>query len=181
MRTSSTIVGTTTVTALLVNLVPFTGLNTQADGTPIRIQTAAKPGKWITGQAIGITPESVGIISDKSRDTLKYAWSDLHQMDVSAGRRSNAGRGALIGGAVGGGVMLALGVVCVAGTDEGDITGCGGSEVALFTVAGAASGAAVGALIGATSHREKWATLELEPHLSAGLRGRRGVGLTFEF
>jgi hypothetical protein len=167
--------------ALLSSLIPSSRIAAQADGTPIRVQTLVKKGKWITGRATGVTADSVGIVPDESRDTLRIAKSELHRLDVSVGRKSNAGRGALIGGAGGGGAMLALGVACLVATEQGDITGCGGEEVALFTLAGAASGAAVGALIGAFSHHEKWKAARLEPHASVDHRGVLHVGLGATF
>lgn len=151
---------------LLASLMPVMRLAAQGDGTPIRIQTAAKPGKWITGLAIGITPDSVGIIPLKTQDTLRYPRSALTRMEVSAGRKSNAGRGALIGGAVGGGLMVIFGAACAADTNEDDYVGCEGSDVPMYGLVGAATGAAVGALIGALSHREKWEEVRLEPTAS---------------
>lgn len=158
--------------ALLVGTVPPARLAAQADGTPIRLQTAAKPGKWITGHAIGITDDSVGIIPEKSRDTLRYARADLHRMDVSVGRKSNAGRGAVKGAAILGGLGLAFGVICVASNEDGtledsDWFGCEGGDVAIFALGGAATGAALGALFGATAHHEVWQPVELRPGESA--------------
>jgi hypothetical protein len=167
--------------ALLSILNPVGRLSAQADGIPIRLQTTAKPGKWITGRAAGVTSDSVTIVPNNTPDTLRFAKGELHRLEASQGRKSNAGKGALIGGAVGGGVMLALGIACAADTSEGDIVGCGGREVAVVTLAGAASGAALGALIGTMSHREKWEAVELGPNVSVGLHGRRGVGLTIKF
>jgi hypothetical protein len=151
-----------TLAVFVASSTPITFLSAQVDGTPIRLQTAAKPGKWITGQAVGITDDSVGIILEKSGDTLRYARADLQRMDVSVGRKSNVGRGAVKGAAIVGGFGLVLGVACVAGTDENDWAGCEGSDVALFTVAGAATGAALGALLGSTAHQEMWQPVELE-------------------
>lgn len=156
-------------------------LAAQADGTPIRIQTALKPGTWITGAAIGITPDSIGIVPTASADTLRFARSELHTMEVSQGRKSNAGRGALIGGGVVGGLGLVLGVACAATTDESDWVGCGANEVVAITAVGALSGAALGALIGATSHRERWAPARLAPNVSVGGGGRVRVGLKVPF
>ncbi|MDH4130167.1 MAG: hypothetical protein OEV95_00005, partial [Gemmatimonadota bacterium] len=135
--------------ALLSILIPTTRLSAQADGTTIRIKTVKQKGTWITGAAVGITHDSVGIIPARTHDTLRYARSKLHKMEVSRGRKSNAVRG-LIGGAA---VGLALGVACVASTDEDDWAGCeGGGEVAAFTLTFGALGAGLGAL----SHRELW-------------------------
>jgi hypothetical protein len=154
-------------TLLVAGFLP-TSLSAQADGTPIRIQTRAKPGKWITGRAQGITPDSIGMVLEKTFDTVRYARGDLHRMDVSMGRKSNAGRGAVKGAAIVGGVGLVLGVACVADTHEDDWFGCDGGDVAIFTAAGAVTGAALGALLGATAHHEQWRPAELTPTEPAG-------------
>ena len=166
--------------ALLSTLIPADQLAAQADGTPIRLQTAARPGKWITGRAAGVTADSIGIVPLKHPDTLRYARGDLQRMDVSRGRKSYAGRGALIGTGVG----LAIGVVVVATADWNDCSDweglcevAGAGIVALST----AGGAGAGAIIGAFSHHEKWKAVKLGQHVSAGLQGHRGVGLTIEF
>ena len=153
------------LTTLLSILVHTARLSAQADGTPIRLQTIAKKGSWVTGHAAGITADSVGIVQSsgnvvtRSHDTLRYARAELHRMEVSIGHRSNAGRGALIGGGIG----LALGVACVAATDEDDWGGCeGGSEVAILTL----GFGGLGVLFGALSHHEIWEEVPLQPSSS---------------
>jgi len=139
-----------------------TPLAAQADGTPIRVQTAVKPRKWITGRAAGATADSIGVaqshgaVLTRSYDTLRYARTELHRMEVSRGHRSNAGRGALIGGGIG----LVLGLACVESTDDDDWTGCeGGGEVAVITL----GFGGLGALLGALSHHELWEEVPVRP------------------
>ena len=138
-----------------------TQLTAQADGTPIRVQTVAKPKKWVTGRAAGATADSIGVaqshgaVLTRSYDTLRYARAELHRMQVSRGHRSNAGRGALIGGGIG----LVLGVACVGSTDDDDWTGCeGGGEVAVITL----GLGGLGALLGALSHHEIWGEVPID-------------------
>jgi hypothetical protein len=168
------------VAAMLVGFIPFTGLSAQADGTLIRIQTAARPGKWITGQAVGITADSIGIVPVKPPDTLRYERGELLRMDVSQGRKSNAGRGALIGSGAGlvAGLIWYATIDCTSDNPFDYACPVVATEIALIATA---SGAATGAIIGAFSHRERWKGVKLGPQVSAALQGHRGVGLTIEF
>jgi hypothetical protein len=169
---SSAIRTAITAATLLSSLVPAGRIAAQADGTPIRIQTRTKPGKWITGRAAGITADSVGLaqssgnVVTRSYDTLRYARTELARMEVSRGHKSNVGRGALIGGGIG----LVLGVACVAATSEDDWGGCeGGSEVAVLTL----GFGGLGALFGALSHHELWEEVAVDAPASGG--GHRGT------
>jgi len=162
--------------ALVTSALWPTALSAQSDGTPIRIQSTAKPRKWVTGRAAGITADSVAIVPNKSRDTLRFGKSELHRMDVSVGQKSDAGPMAAEGALFFGGLGLTLGLACASAGDP-----CGPGDVAAATTIGAAGGAALGALIGSFSHHERWETVRLGPHVSARLQGRRGVGPTVEF
>ncbi|TFG86539.1 MAG: hypothetical protein E4H17_04075, partial [Gemmatimonadales bacterium] len=81
--------------ALLFILISVGRLSAQADGSPIRLQTAAKPGKWITGRTVGITADPVGVVQSygavltRTYDTLRFARAELHRIEVSGGHRSN--------------------------------------------------------------------------------------------
>ena len=154
-------------TALLSILISAGRLAAQADGAPIRLQTAVTPGKWITGCAAGITPDSVGIVPDTSADTLRYARTELHRLEVSVGRKSNAGRGALIGAVVLGGFGVAFGAygASVCGGCDDNTTG---TFVAGFGLAGAAVRAGIGAAIGSGKHHEQWRVVEISPPPAAG-------------
>jgi hypothetical protein len=152
---------------LLSALGHATPLAAQADGTPIRLQTAGTPGKWITGRAAGITSDSIGIVPDTSADTLRYARTDLHRLEASVGRKSNAGRGALIGAVVLGGFGVAFGAygASICGDCDNNATG---TFVAGFGLAGAAVGAGIGAAIGSGKHHEQWRVVEISPPPAAG-------------
>jgi len=164
---SSFLAAAAIATAMLPDPAP---LAAQTDGTPIRVQTTAKPKKWITGRAVEITADSIGIartlgpIGKRSNDTLHFARTELHRLQVSRGRKSNAGRGA-IGGAVAG---LMVGLAAAAGS-EGSMVELGGGAVA-----GSTLGLGVfGALLGALSHREIWEEVSVGAADSAGARGGR--------
>ena len=180
MRISSPSLYAVSFAVLLVHLVPSRAVSAQADGTPIRIQTTARPGKWITGRSAGITADSVRIIPDRTADTLRFDRRELGRLDVSQGRRSYAGRGALIGAGVG----LVIGAAVVA---TADWDGCSdweglcevaGAEIVALSIAG---GAGAGAIIGAFSHHEKWKEVRLEPRISAGPAATLQLGLNVRF
>ena len=162
--------------ALLSGAIPAGHLSAKADGTPIRIQTTARPHRWVTGRAAGITGDSVVVVRDKHSDTLRYARTELRRMDVSVGQRSDAGPMAAKGAGMFGLLGLALGLGCAS-----DDNFCDSGDVVAVTAIGAAGGAALGAVIGSFSHHEKWEAVKLGPHVSAGLRGRRSLVLTIEF
>jgi hypothetical protein len=167
--------------SLLLAFLSPPHLSAQTAGTPIRLQTTTRPGKWITGRSASITADSVMIIPDKTADTLRFDKRELGRLDVSQGRKSYAGRGALMGAGVG----LVAGLAWYAAIDCTDsdnpfeqVCPVLGTELALITTAGGAAG---GAIIGAFIHHEKWKGVKLGTRLSARLQGRRGVGVTVEF
>jgi len=101
----------------------------------------------------------VGEIASLSAEGLTFApedgqahsfeWSELSRMDVSVGRRSHTGHGALIGLGIG----LVYGAVAASGND----TDMGSGFV--FAVGGVIVGlplAIVGAFVGSTVHSDVW-------------------------
>lgn len=187
MRISSPSLYAVSFAVLLVQLVPFRAVSAQADGTPIRIQTTARPGKWITGMAVDVAADSLGIVRTRgavltrSYDTLRFARAELQRMEVSQGHKSNAGRGALIGGAVLGGAGLALGISCVGTTSANALVGYEGSAVPIIALTSAALGAGVGALLGALSHRERWGAASLGLHTEGEAGGAVSLGVSLAF
>jgi hypothetical protein len=169
-RRSHTIHAAVFTAVLLSGIGRATQITAQTDGTPIRLQTAAEPGKWITGRAAGITTDSIGIVPDASADTLRYARHELQRLKVSVGRKSNAGRGALIGAVVLGGFGAAFGAYG-AGVCGGCDNNATGTFVAVFGLSGAALGAGIGAAIGSGSHREQWEAVAVVPSPASGTGG----------
>jgi len=76
------------------------------------------------------------------------------RFQVSRGEHSNAGRDAVVGGAIFGTLGLIAGLGCE--SEQNSWFTCSGSDVANLTVLAAAEGAGIGALIGAFSHSERW-------------------------
>ncbi len=88
----------------------------------------------------------------------RIAWDDVWRFQVSRGRHSNSGKGAMIGLGIGGALGLALGI-SLTGDDFFDV---GAGDVALISLQMGAMGAGIGALIGMASKSERWETVP--PH-----------------
>lgn len=113
---------------------------------------------------------------------LEVPLSTVTRLEVSRGRSSNAGRGALIGlvgGLVVGGVINY--VACNAATSPRTcFESQEGTQYIFLGLWGAsgAVGALVGALVGANVHRDRWESLPLEQlSLHTGSLGRRPLAL----
>src|SRR5688572_21887553 len=125
------------------------------------------------GSRIRVTSDrgsKVGTLVSLEADSLRYTASDTSgvtalplasvlKLERSVGKRSNAGRGATIGGVVGGGLGLGLGLI--ASFDDDQFYEVGPEHVAVVTLFLGAIGAGVGALIGSASHRDSWETVPL--------------------
>jgi len=119
------------------------------------------------------------------RDPLVFLRSSLTGIEIQAGTRSNAGRGAVKGLIIGGGIGFVLGVASAAETDDSEWFYIPPGQLILGgTLGGAMMGGAIGALIGAVSHSPRWVpivtpTAPARPDGSAG----KGValGMHFEF
>ena len=126
-----------------------------------------------------------GELSALDTDTLRLVGSDggghavatpqIRALQVSSGRRSNAGQGAMIGGIVGATLGLVLGIS--AATDK--CTGLcyvrdGAQEVVVATGMLGGVGAGLGALIGLTSHRDRW--VEVPPPWTVAPANPKGEG-----
>jgi len=95
--------------------------------------------------------------SEKAVSDTFMAWPDVTRLELHAGRKSNMGTGALVGGLAG----LAIGsVIAIASCP------CEASTGAVMAVVGlvfAGSGALLGGLIGAASPSDRWTEVPLEP------------------
>ena len=125
------------------------------------------------GSRIRVTSDRgsrVGTLVSLETDSLRYTTSDtasvtalplasVLKLERSVGKRSNAGRGATIGGVVGGGLGLGLGLI--ASADDDEFYDVGPEDVAVVTLFLGAVGAGVGALIGSGSKRDRWETVPL--------------------
>ena len=158
-------------------------------GTRVRVQTV-DAGAY-AGSARSLDRRFVGHLEGTSGDSLwvrvgsaagplvSIDRADIHELEISDGRRRNPGKGALWGAGVGLGMgLLAAATLddCTVGTSRFWFDLCDGEEDVLI-LGSIVAGAAWGALVGFFIKTERWvsvppATLTLEP-------GRRGVSLGF--
>ncbi len=111
---------------------------------------------------------------------ISLAVSRVIRLEVSRGRHSSAGKGALIGGGIGAALGLAVGI----GAASESCTGfcpprVSGGEIAGVTLITGFLGAFIGAIIGAPS-REGWEPVSIEHAVRPELRvggGRVGIGV----
>lgn len=119
-------------------------------GDRVRVKTSTSA-KGATGELIGIGPDALRFrASDRSLVDVPLA--SVTRVERSVGRRSNAGKGALIGGAAGLATMFTL-VALWSGQD------CDGPCTPYAVIVGGAlvgAGTVVGALGGALIKTERW-------------------------
>ena len=140
-----------------------------APGTRVRVgvPTTADHRGWqivtvqhLTGRLVALRRDTLFVdVGGASPTTV--ALGRVSTIEISSGTKSNAGKGALIGGLVG----AALGGVAMAGACSAEILGeeasCGGGEVAGGVVVFGLGGAAAGLFIGALIKSESWQSIPL--------------------
>jgi len=99
----------------------------------------------------------------KEKQELAMALTSNTRMDVSVGRRSNGGRGAMIGGGVGLGLAALTAIAAAATYDENSM---GGAEPGVAFLGGVIlfvpAGSLIGFAIGSASKTETWSEVPLE-------------------
>jgi len=160
--------------SLAVLLVATIPIVTSCGGNPAPT-VAPEP-----GARVRVTAPDVGINKQAGRltavgadtlimDTLRVAVASVTKFEVHRGRKSNARKGALIGGSVLGAGGLGLSILWIAGGCEdwsSSYDGCEVGEAAAVTAATTAItfgvGAGLGALIGAFIKSDKWEEVPLD-------------------
>ena len=109
------------------------------------------------GRVVSSTPTDFEFVSESSRWTRVLAFSQVSQLDVSAGRKSRALAGGVLGGLLSGGAFV--GTACAFSSGSCDIGSNAGGFLGYYAV-GAIPGAIVGAVVGRRLHgAERWRTL----------------------
>ena len=146
------------LTALLqVSAAPAPSPTVEADaGSRVRI-TVGKTKQ--VGALVSADADSLRFITDTS-GLVAIPTVSVTRFERSRGRRSNAGRGALLGGVIGGAMGLIGGIGAEADNSDWGIE-IGAEGIALATLFFGATGAGLGALIGAASKGEKWEPLTI--------------------
>lgn len=146
-------------------------------GTAIRYSHRSDSKRFLTGRLVSL--DSHVLVAERfepnARDgrwvPVSVPTDSLTGVQVITGRRSNAGRGALIGGIAG--AALALG--CELTTPKAGSLDFTGPEC---TISALIAGPGLGFLIGSLSHSDVWAPVLLPPnHLPQVVAERRGPRL----
>ena len=141
-----------------------------AVGTRVRVtppETGAEP---LVGQVVALEPGVVVVRGDGGGPERRVPLGSARSFEMSAGTKSLAGRGAMIGAAFGAmpGLLMNVGDY---DTDKGN--------PAVVSIAGAAAGAALGALIGWALKSEDWRPA-MVPAVTAGIAPiPRGASISF--
>ena len=149
-------------------------------GSRVRVTTApASPGRRI-GSLVSLDTDSLRYRRWDTTSVIALPLASVARLERSTGRRSNTGRGAMIGGLIGAGFGLFLGIA--ASTDNSGWWEVGVEDVAAATALVGAGGAGVGALVGSLSRRDRWEPVPLAPRVAGKLRPSRNItGLTLRF
>lgn len=139
-------------------------------GSRVRLRVPGEP-YWVTGRVVAATPTHVRLLR-LSGDTLNMNWEGIERLQISLERRSHAGRGAALGGIIGGGAGLAFGL----SLHKNGFLSLTDGEVAQVTAIGLAGGAAIGALIGMMARTDRWAEVELAADVRTLVATPRGIG-----
>jgi hypothetical protein len=132
----------------------------QADsGVRVRITTNVRSQWPVVGTLVSAGTDSLRVVASTSRKLVSIPTASVLRFERSRDRRTNAGGGAVLGAAIGGGAGLLLGVL--ASSEDGGFYEVGAGEVAVATLVLATVGTGLGALIGAASHREQWEEVAL--------------------
>ena len=128
-------------------------------GSRVRI-TVDKPSKhsWV-GTLVSADADSLRFTTDTG-GLVAIPTASVTRFERSRGRRSNAGKGALIGGLSVGAAGLIIGIGAAADNSSWGLD-VGVEDVALVTLITGAAGAGLGALIGAASKGERWEPLAI--------------------
>lgn len=126
-----------------------------APGDRIRIDRSSEPGHRLTGAVVRSDADSIGIATTEG-EVVTIPGSSLGRYQVSRGMRSGFGRGLGVGALAGavGGSLVGMGV---ANGDDFCNAACGLVGGALLF---GGAGAIVGGIVGASSHYEKWETVD---------------------
>jgi hypothetical protein len=147
-------------------------------GDRVRVETSTSA-KGTTGEVIGIGPDGLRLRASDRPLPVDVPLSSVTRLERSLGKRSNAGKGALLGGLVGAAAGVAL-VLVARGED------CDGPCTPYAAIVGAGfvgAGTVLGAITGAAIKTERWEAASLgRIGVSAAPRPRGGaVALSVRF
>ncbi len=183
----------TLMTATDTHALLAQALSEISTGTRIRVTVDTAPARPLVGSLVGQDGGSIQLrmqdVQQMSRTGLpafkvvSVLLSKITRLELSRGRHSNAGKGAMYGGLTGAGAGLVIGLAATAGNGGGFFE-VGPGEVALGTLVMGGLGAGVGAIIGSLSSHDQWEVVSV-PKVTAvrqSVTGSRlGVGISLRF
>jgi len=141
-------------------------------GSRVRITSSAHGGPVI-GTLLSIEVNALVLRRAGSDAASRIPVDEIRTLEVSRGRKSQVGRGAMIGAAAG----VMPGLLLTFGDYSSDVHG--DSNAGAVAVIGAASGALVGAAVGWALKTENWVAGEVPRAAIAAVPVRGGVALSF--
>ena len=130
-------------------------------GSRVRVKAQGADQRWLAGELLQFRADTLRLRTADPPDSVTLTTGSLAGLELSRGRKSQAGKGAALGAGVG----VILGLVVGAVTYEDDCPDClgldpgvGGSAL-LGGVLFGVLGLGVGALIGASVDAERWEPL----------------------
>jgi hypothetical protein len=124
-------------------------------GQTVRLKTSERGTGWVRGELVSLDAESLRVALEGRADTV-VALSQVRRLDVSRGRRSRVGRGALLGTGIGTAAGLIVALI-VGPSEHSDHFIPPEAVQVVVTLLGTVGGAATGAVVGAFSRTERWA------------------------
>ena len=139
-----------------------------APGDTVRVTAPSMDMDGSVGTVAALETDTLTVQVEDRADALYVPLADVTKLEVRRGRKSNAGKGALIGLGVGAVVGVALGFAACAGESGGALCNSDTGEdtsvalAALLGAYGAVLGTGIGALIGLAARTDRWETVPLD-------------------
>jgi hypothetical protein len=177
-------------TLLVLTLLSFVApqaARAQQDTTGLvpgrRIRIHQEGNQKLVGSFVAMDSASLAMVTTAG-DTVRVPRSNVTGLDLSQGTKSNAGKGAITGLLIGGGVGIVLGLAASSDAEGSFFDVGAGTWAAGSGLFFGAVGAGIGALIGSGSRSDKWAptawpTLSFLPSGRDGKTVALGMHLTF--
>ena len=147
-------------------------------GVRVRLALRDRPDRWLIGTVVGQTGDSLRLDERDSHAMLAVPTESLVALQVSGGRHSHAGLGALIGLAAG----AAFGLLATAAEPAIDTDAAGYAVVAgIFGGMGAAAGALVGWAIRSETWEPPSPIRTSSRMFPTGATRRAALGLSLQF
>jgi len=159
------------VIAVLLGFALPNGITAQerspvVEGARVRVSATEFGGKWCTGTLVEWSTDTLTVncwrTVERSWEEAEFPLSSITSVEVSRGRKSNVGKGALIGGLIGAGAGLAIGLSTANVVEEATTIDEEASITIWSAVALGLVGAGVGVLIGSASTGDRWEKVPLD-------------------